>query len=565
MRLSVGKKIFGIALFLLVVMSAAASVAIHLTAQISAELEAVSKKYLPVSDTVSRINVQILEQGIIFQRIIVQLEEGVRESRIANEHQQVIGIAATIDEEFTNAQRLLSQVGGSTYRQAHLIAANISGIEKAYVAFSQYGEMLLGAKKSNDPELPGNIFHRFNEHQDAVDNAIAGLRRSLKKVVDQSIVKADRDEYNLLLINVLLTTTGAFIGLGFAMLITRGLVRSVKNLVAGAEAVEAGNLDTSVLVTSHDELGSLTGSFNHMVGELRLKERIKNTFGKYMDPRIVANLVGNPELTKSGGESREMTVIFIDLKGFTSISEKLGPNALVHMINRFFTLMTKAITDNSGVVDKYMGDAVMAYWGPPFTEPDKHAILACQAAVEALEYLGMFRDQVAVELGAEAERLDIDMRIGISTGEMIVGTIGSEVSKSFTVMGDPVNLGSRLEGASKAYGTRILLSDRTREAARSSIQTREIDIIRVKGKDEPTRIHELLTSGDSRPELAELFEQGLSAYRECDWDGAEESFRTCLKTTPCDPPSNAYLARISHLRENPPPPGWEGVWTFETK
>ena len=332
----------------------------------------------------------------------------------------------------------------------------------------------------------------LNKRQDAIDTEIAALRRHVKTLTDAAVLRADRDEKTLLTANIILTALAALLGLGFAAMVTRAIVRAVRNLVAGTEAVEAGDLDTEVQVTSRDEVGRLTGSFNHMVGELRLKERIKDTFGKYMDPRIVTNLLDNPEFAEPGGERREMTVMFIDLKGFTSISEVLAPDDLVKMINRFFGHMTDAISENKGVVDKFMGDAVMAYWGPPFTEADEHAGLACKAAVQALEHLEMLRSDVMEELGAKAEGLDIDLRIGVSTGQMIVGTAGSRVAMNFTILGDPVNLGSRLVDANKAYGTRAMISERTRELAGDGIAVRELDLIRVKGKHEPARVYELL-------------------------------------------------------------------------
>jgi len=346
-------------------------------------------------------------------------------------------------------------------------------------------------------------------------------------------------------------------------------VRNVRNLVQGTMAVEAGELDTEVPVISNDEIGKLTGSFNAMVEGLRLKERIQNTFGKYMDPRIVSNLLDNPEFAEPGGEKREMTVMFIDLKGFTSISEKLSPDELVNMVNDFFSLMGEAIANHKGVVDKYMGDAVMAYWGPPFTGPNEHGALACKAGLEALKRLETFRADVKNQLGAVADELDIDLRIGISTGDMIVGTIGSKASMNFTVMGDPVNLGSRLEGANKAYGSRILISERTRELAGDALISRELDLIRVKGKLEPTRIFELMAEQGGVLALPapaqDHFDAGLQAYRTLHWDQADTAFRKCLEMSPNDPPSSVYLERLTHLKNNPPPSDWDGVWVFESK
>ncbi|NKB57447.1 MAG: HAMP domain-containing protein [Alphaproteobacteria bacterium] len=348
---------------------------------------------------------------------------------------------------------------------------------------------------------------------------------------------------------------------------TRVLVRSVRNLVAGAQAVEEGDLDTIVAKTSTDEIGSLTDSFNHMIGELRLKERIKDTFGKYMDPRIVTRLLDRPEVAEPGGARRNMTVMFIDLKGFTSISEKLSPHDLVKMINRFFDHMTEAIAENGGVVDKFMGDAVMAFWGPPFTSPQEHGTLACRAALAAVARLDDFRAEVVAELGADARDLEIDLRIGVSTGAMIVGTVGSHVSKSFTVVGDPVNLGSRLEGANKAYGTHILVADETRAMTEdSSLQFREIDLLRVKGKNEPIRVFELVAAGSTLgEEECREFERGLAAYRAGDWEIGETAFGVVCAAVPDDLPSRTYIERIAHFRNTPPPNNWDGVWILDAK
>ena len=226
--------------------------------------------------------------------------------------------------------------------------------------------------------------------------------------------------------------------------------------------------------------------------------------------------------------------------------------------------MADAIADNKGVVDKFMGDAVMAYWGPPFSGSDEHALLACRAAAQALDHFEKFRDDVGSELGAYAAGIQIDLRIGVSTGEMIVGTVGSKTSKNFTIMGDPVNLGSRLEGANKAYGTRTLISERTRILAGDDITVRELDLIRVKGKQVPTRVYELLKSKDNAS-IAKYFHTGLAAYRNQDWGNAEIAFKACLEIDASDPPAAVYLDRVAKLRAHSMPIDWDGVWNFDTK
>lgn len=571
MRIGIGLKVASIAIVLLILMLIAATVSIRLISDVSDELTAVSGKQLPMSEAVAKVTVRILEQGILLQRqFVLSAENRATQDEVLAARRAINAHSQAVLKEFASARTLLENQPNdpSAHRRSHdTLRPRLEKIANRYLDFKDLAELLVGALEARDQESFAALFPDLNEAQDAIDSEVVLFRRELENLAQTSTVMTNQNQKSALRVNILLTVIAAIFGLGFAVLITRGLVRAVRNLVTGTEAVEAGQLDTKVEVISKDEVGYLTQSFNSMVGELRLKERIKDTFGKYMDPRIVTNLLDKPEIAEPGGERREMTVMFIDLKGFTSISEKLSPDDLVRMINRFFNHMTQAISNNDGVVDKFMGDAVMAFWGPPFTNDQEHARLACRAAIEALERLAEFREDVARELGDDAEGLDIDIRIGISTGEMIVGTVGSAVSKSYTVVGDPVNLGSRLEGANKAYGTRILVSDRTHAAADGpEFRFREIDLLRVKGKDQPVRVYQLLSPDLPPPdELCGLFEDGLGAYRLRAWDVGEGAFRKVLEGAPEDQPSKTYLDRIAHLRASPLPDDWDGVWVLEEK
>lgn len=572
MRLNIAQKIFGITLVVLALMVSSAVYSLRLTADIADELDAVAGRHLPLTEAVTRINVHILEQGVLLQRLFVLAGEDAPHQQVARGRALFEDLDEEIDREFKVARRLFlsEEKAAPRMREAIIVLEGVlASIQREYKIFEDHGLQLVAAREAKDLFLFDSLLPALNQREDAIDAEIASLRRHVETLTDDAVLRADEHEKDLLNAIIILTTLAVLLGLGFAALVTRAIVRAVRNLVAGTEAVEGGNLDTEVRVTSRDEVGRLTGSFNHMVGELRLKERIKDTFGKYMDPRIVANLLDHPEFAEPGGERREMTVMFIDLKGFTSIAEALTPDDLVKMINRFFSHMTDAISENKGVVDKFMGDAVMAYWGPPFTAADEHASLACKAAVQALEHLELFRSDVKEELGDKAEDLDIDLRIGISTGEMIVGTVGSRVSMSYTIMGDPVNLGSRLEGANKAYGTRAMISQRTRDLADDDIAVRELDLIRVKGKHEPTRVYELLPVRVDQAALPaaelEYFPAGLNAYRRQAWGDAETAFKACLESNPDDSAAAVYLDRIAQLRANPPGADWDGVWVFETK
>ncbi len=576
MKLNIGHKISSVAAVVLVLMLAVAGYSIHLTARISADLETVATRHMPVNETVARINVHVLEQGVLLQRLFILEDEAASDTDAAVlGKQRIDALDKAADQEFDKARAILNleetdkRISPHAKNAIATLAADMSSIEAQYNTFSAHALTILDARRTGDKAAYDSLLPKLDTRQDAIFAEIDNLRRHVATLTDAAVLRADRDERRLLVTNSVLTVLAAILGLGLAMLITGALVRSVRRLVAGAVRVEAGELDTEVPVTTRDEVGQLTEAFNGMVGGLRLKERIKETFGKYMDPRIVKNLLDRPEFAEPGGERREMTVMFIDLKGFTSISEKLPPDQLVQTINGFFGHMTDAISANKGVVDKFMGDCVMAYWGPPFTDADEHAELACKAALEALKHLQVFRDEVAAELGGNADEIEIDLRIGISTGEMIVGTVGSRASRSFTVMGDPVNLGSRLEGANKAYDTHVMISERTRELAGAAIQTRELDLIRVKGKVEPTRVYELCGLGGDVALLpagqSDRFDAGLLAYRKQDWPAATTAFQACLADGKDDPPSRVYLTRVAHLSDAPPPPDWDGVWVFETK
>jgi adenylate cyclase len=255
--------------------------------------------------------------------------------------------------------------------------------------------------------------------------------------------------------------------------------------------------------------------------------------------------------------------------GFTSFSEGMTPTGLVTVLNRYLTVMSDPIRRNNGIIDKYIGDAVMGFWGPPFTDNTEHARLAAMAALEQLEGLAAFQGELPELMGIRRGLPQLEVRIGIATGEVVVGNIGSKHTRSYTVIGDTVNVASRLEGASKIYGTRVLINAATHHLAAAAIETREIDSVLVVGKSEPERLFELLGRrgevGAKQLDLRDMFADGLAAYRAGAWDRAVTAFETCLGIAPDDRPSAVFLDRIARFRKNPPADNWSGVWVLETK
>jgi len=296
--------------------------------------------------------------------------------------------------------------------------------------------------------------------------------------------------------------------------------------------------------------------------ESRSKRQFTELFGQYVPPELVDRMAEDPEKYTMEGREEVLTVLFSDVRGFTTISESLSAKDLSSYINDYLTAMSLVIRGNRGTLDKYIGDAIMAFWGAPVEDADhaRHGVLT------ALE---MQRRAVALNEEFRAKGWpEFHIGIGVNTGLMRVGDMGSKLRKAYTVMGDPVNLGSRLEGITKEYGVGILVGEETRRAARD-IVFREVDRVRVKGKDEAVAIFEPigLDSDVDRTmhDELKLWNQCLRHYRTCDWDQAEVALLNLQRMRPRSELYAKFVERIEGFRRNPPDPGWDGVTRFETK
>lgn len=299
------------------------------------------------------------------------------------------------------------------------------------------------------------------------------------------------------------------------------------------------------------------------VTESRQKHFIKSVFSTYLAPSVVEYLIKTPGKLVLGGEKRVITAFFSDVQGFTGISEKLSPEEVVELLNEFLTEMTTIILDHKGTVDKFEGDAIVAFFGAPH-DLDNQAQAACKASIDMQKRLVQLREQ-----WRKNNRPELKMRIGLFTGTAVVGNMGSKQRMDYTMMGDTVNTAARLEGVNKFYRTYTLIGEQTRNEAGSRMVTREIDLITVLGKKEPVRIYELVGyAEDMNPnirEVTEKYAEGLKAYRNQNWERAEHFFKAALKDSPEDGPSQTLLARCAHFRTNPPSESWDGSFMMESK
>ncbi|MBN1850272.1 MAG: adenylate/guanylate cyclase domain-containing protein [Deltaproteobacteria bacterium] len=293
------------------------------------------------------------------------------------------------------------------------------------------------------------------------------------------------------------------------------------------------------------------------------RKKIRSAFSYYVSSSVANEMLKSPEKLKLGGDKKDLSVLFSDIRGFTTISEGLTPEELVHLLNEYLTVMTDIVFKYDGTLDKYMGDAIMAIYGAPVDKPD-HPSRACNSALDMMENLKKLNEKWIRE-----GKKPLDIGIGINTGMMMVGNMGSAQRFDYTVMGDAVNLGSRLEGTNKVYNTHILISESTHERVKNEFVCMELDSVRVKGKNLPVNIFELIgrpqnVTAEQR-EAIKFFLKGLQLYKKQKWNEAISAFEIVTAMDRNNYAAKLYIARSNNLKLTPPGPDWDGVFTMKTK
>jgi adenylate cyclase len=300
-------------------------------------------------------------------------------------------------------------------------------------------------------------------------------------------------------------------------------------------------------------------------GSEREKQFYRKAFATYTSEAVADQIAANPSLLQLGGTKRRMSAIFTDIRGFSTISEKLSPEELVSLLNRYLTAMSDVVLDNEGTIDKYEGDAIVAFFGAPLEQGD-HALRACLSAIR------MKRIEAELNVAIDEDRmspLPLFTRIGINTGDMVAGNMGTNKKMNYTIMGDAVNLAARLEGVNKQYGTWILASEYTVTETAGRILTRRLDRVRVVGKSEPVRLYELVDILDEAPreqrKAVAIFHEALDTFERRDWQRAAEGFREVLSTQSNDGPAKRYLDRCDAFLKKPPADSWDGIYDLTEK
>ena len=572
---SIRRRIVAIAVGLIILMVATSVLSMVMVGRVGHLLDELTARYIPANGHLMRADILSLERALALRRMVIaKMQEPPDETGYKFQKQLYDAKDAEVDSEAQAARKLINAIidDTSTPSDNAALARIDSRIDSLMSESRQHlvqeSEDLLSELDARDFSAVRRSLARVDSLRDKLNEKINAVRTEMLKVSYRAIATIRSEQTQAVLISGIVTLLAAIVGLIFANLVSGGIIRSVRQLLEGTRAVEAGQLDQSIEVMAVDEIGQLAAAFNRMVVQLRDNQRIKETFGKYIDPRVVEGLIDRPNLTAAEGQRRVMTVLFCDLKGFTSLSEGMTPQGLVKVMNRYLSIMSEPIRTNRGIIDKYIGDGIMAYWGPPFVDEADHARFACLAAIEMIERIAALRQEIPELLGVRGTPMErCDLRIGVATGEALVGSIGSDVMMSYTVMGDVVNLASRLEGVNKTYGTRNLVSERTIAAAGAALEVREIDRVVVAGHTHSEIIFEIVgRKGELTPQRLlsrDKYLEGLAAYREQQWDETLRALNDSLGAIPDDGPSMALIKRVESLKADPPSRDWDGAWHID--
>jgi class 3 adenylate cyclase len=567
---SLGAKFVGLTAALILLLSLTAFISLRNSAETVRQIESVVEFAIPAYGALARSHIRSLEQAVELRRSLLLAEDLAASDDAIAEHVQAFLAAQTeFHREVADAERLLARQRDSTssatvFADLQRLTEALAGLKQLTEIYEKETAAFLAALSARSlPETRLRLLTIDGLRQELGERLEAmrtGMFAALKAISREAQDAQARAQVATIVVFVL----SSILGLGVAALGAMRVIRSIKSVVLGAEAVEGGNLDTKIQIASRDEIGRLAASFNRMTEGLRMRERIRETFGRYVDRRIAEQLIGSHNLLAERGERREVAVLFCDLTGFAALSERVEAEQLVRFLNAYFSILAREIAATEGVIDKYIGDAVMAYWCPPFVPQDEVALRSADAALLCLRQVPAIT-AFSEHIFGGGTAYDPRIRIGIASGQSITGSIGASERRNYTVIGDTVNLASRIEAATRLYRTTNLVCGRTAAAIHASFELREIDTVSLPGIDAPQSIFEILgRAGDVPAEQQELrasYELALGAYRGGDWPLARRRFSDCLGISAEDGPTWTMLQRIESLAVTPATAGsWSSVW-----
>jgi HAMP domain-containing protein len=416
---SIRRRIVAIAVGLIILMMATSIFSMVMVERVGHLLDELTARYTPANVHLTRINLLSLERALALRRMVIaRIQEPPDIIGYKVQKQLYDAKDVEVDSEAQAARKLINAIiEDKSTPSDNAALGRIEGRIDSLMTdtrrhLKQETGQLFSELDAQDFAAARRSLARADALRDELDEKIDAVRTEMLKVSYGAIATIRSEQTQAVVTSAIVTLLSAIVGLIFANLVSGGIIRSVRQLLEGTRAVEAGDLDQSIDVKTEDEIGQLATGFNRMVVQLRDNQRVRETFGKYIDPRVVEGLIDRPNLTAAEGQRRVMTVLFCDLKGFTSLSEGMTPQGLVKVMNRYLSIMSEPIRNNRGIIDKYIGDGIMAYWGPPFVDEADHARFACLATMEMIERITMLRQEIPELLGVRGtpmEKCDLRM------------------------------------------------------------------------------------------------------------------------------------------------------------
>ena len=557
---------------LLVLFAAALAFTLVLIDDSSSELEGIEQYHLPLTKNMNLLDIYTFEMEIIAHMVVHGGHS--RESNLVRQ-ERAKKLTEEVDRIFEQSKNLAEEGSKDARNDLHDRLAMARLIGTIQTLESQTKSFMRVALQAVDLGLNGKTSEAkkslslLGEYEE-LNPVFEFLRVKATELTASSILETNENIHHIIRANLILFAFAGGLGFFVFLGITGRLQTAFRRLTSAFHETADGKYSDPLPVTSKDEIGDLTTSFNTMVEQLKSKERLREAFGHFLDPRIVANVV-NPETgeLRQSAERRKVTIFFSDIAGFSGIGEQLTADNTVGLLNHYFTAATQCIRDHHGIVDKFIGDAVMAFWASPFSEGESHARDACLACLEMRPAFAKIEAEISQITGLRRNTPKFHVRMALATGDTLIGTIGSATTKSFTVIGDTVNIASRLEGVNKVYGTDLIVNEDCYRLAEVDVEAREIDLLTVYGKTEPVRIYELLSPvgqlDSTTAQLRDAYALALDLYRHQKWTEAEKAFQKCLSIRKSDGPSLEFLTRIATFSRTPPPKDWNGVWQTASK
>ena len=376
---SIRRKIVGIALGLIVLMLVTSILSMVMSSQVGVLLDELTNRYIPAYSHLARANIRSLERALALRRMVMtRMGTASDEETYAARLRDFEALDRKFEEEAETARKLINAIidDPRTYSDNAALARLDVRIESAVTELrrnlDEGNTKLLKQIEAKDMAEARGTLEQLDSLRDAFNRKVDAIRGDMLTQVFFSTSQVISRQYQAIIVSGVVTLLAAVLGFAFALLVSSGITRPVRLLLAGTREVEAGRFDKTITVSTQDEIGELAAAFNRMTEQLRHNERIRETFGRYIDPKVVQGLIDRPEVAIDG-QRRVMTIMFCDMSGFTAMSEGMTPRGLVRVMNHYFTMMSGPIRSNRGIIDKYIGDAIMAYWGPPFIEEDEPA------------------------------------------------------------------------------------------------------------------------------------------------------------------------------------------------